>query len=602
MSTPSEEVKNRLDIIDVIGGYVRLHQAGANFKATCPFHHEKTASFYTSREKQIWHCFGCGAGGDIFSFVMKIEGLEFPEALRLLADRAGVTIQQEDPRIRSERMRLQDLMKSAVAFYEEVFARASEAEVREYIKRRGVGDETRGRFNIGYAPHDAWDGLMRHLSFKGYRPEEIERAGLAVRGDDGRWRDRFHNRLMFPLFDGQGVAVGFSGRHFEARHPATSRMTPAKYVNTPETILYNKSRLLYGLHLAKEAIRQTKHAVLVEGQFDVVLSHQAGIMQAIATSGTALTEDHIRLIKRHTTRIRTAFDNDAAGAMATNRSVLLLLANDIAVEVIRIQSGKDPADLVLADPAAWQKIVENAEPLLDFYLRNVQERAEGADAAQKRDLLNQVLAPLAVVSDPVTKGHYVGKLADVLRVEARYVQEAMDRLLAQASGVRQAKAHDMQTARSLAVLPQNRWMDIEEYLIAFLVANKDLATKYRAELSEDLFTFAHTKTLYAALLAEESGSKNQEKISDELKLELGRMALKADRFAERLGQFDAEQEIASFIHELKTSRIRSRLRELTNVLRSAQHEVRQTILEEFQQLSAQLQKTEKHVKMPAVVR
>lgn len=598
MLSPAEEVKSRLDVAEVVGGYVRLAKSGANLKGLCPFHHEKTPSFYVSKERQIWHCFGCNLGGDIFSFVMRMEGVEFPDALRMLADRAGVEIRMEDPRVRSERARISEIVKSATAFYEETLAHDAQRDVREYLARRALTDATREAFHLGYAPSASWDALFRHLKFKQFRPEEIERSGLAVRGERGDYRDRFHNRIMFPLFDAQGNLVGFSGRVFESRHSAHATHTPAKYVNTPETLLYHKSSLLYGLHAAKSAIRERDCAVLVEGQFDLLLSHQAGVTNAVATSGTALTADHARTLRRYAANIATAFDSDTAGLAATRRSVMLLLANDLAVTIIRVTEGKDPADMVAQDPASWQKAVSSAEPVVEFFLARADVAASAPE--EKRRIADDLLPLIRSFANPVLQGHYLSLLSASIGIDERFLHEAMRRLPQDASGevARVPKSGDA------AVSPRNRWTDIEEFLIAFLVKHRELGKVVLAHLSEELFAAEHTRTLfpfvYQWVAVECPGSTEQDVFPPEQRALLGELLLKAERYTESVDNLNPEKELHAFIHELAVRKLRERLRVLGTELKKANVDLRDAILGEFARVSAELQKREKQVTIHAV--
>lgn len=597
MLSPAEEVKSRLDVVEIVSSYLKLQQVGANLKGLCPFHHEKTPSFYVSKEKQIWHCFGCGQGGDVFSFVMKIDGVEFPEALRMLADRAGVTIRQEDPRVRSERTRMYDTLKTASAFYQEALAREAERDVREYLLRRGLAAGTVEEFRLGYAASATWDALVRHLKFKGFALEEAERAGLAVRNDRGDVRDRFHNRIMFPISDIQGNVAGFSGRLFDARNAAKAESAPPKYLNTPETLLYNKGKLLYGLHAAKDAIRTAGHAVLVEGQMDLVLSHQVGVRQTVATSGTALTPDHVRLLKRHTAKVYTAFDGDTAGQMATKRSVMLLLANDIDVRVISFEGGKDPADMICQDPLVWQCAIGEGVPLVDYYMRRALLGRSMQTANEKRDAVDEVLPFIHVLPNPVLRGHYMGRLASAVELDERYVHEALDKFSHEAKN-RSRPAQEVVTYA--APQARNRWTDIEEFLLAFMLKHPVVARFHAHLITEDAFTQPHTRAIFRAFIAAivPADSKEQSPIdlslSEELRAHMGRMHLKADRYMESIEQLNPELEIRSFVKELQIHALKDRLRLIAkSIQQAADADARHALLSQFSDVSQELQNFEK---------
>lgn len=597
MPSPAEEVKNRLDVVEVVGSYLKLQQVGSNLKGLCPFHHEKTPSFYVSKEKQIWHCFGCGTGGDIFSFVMKMDGVEFPDALRMLADRAGVVVREEDPRVRSERSRMYDTLKTATAFYREQLATEPQRDVREYLLRRGLAVQTLENFKLGYAPSATWDALVRHLKFKGFTASEMERSGLVLRNERGDLRDRFHNRVMFPLFDIQANVVGFSGRLFDARHTSAEH-TPPKYVNTPETLLYNKGKLLYGLHAAKDAIRTKGCAVLVEGQMDLVLSHQAGVEQAVATSGTALTPDHVRLLKRHTTQVFTAFDSDEAGQTATRRSVMLLLANDMDVRVIPIEGGKDPADMVCQDATSWQRAASEGAPLIDYYMQTALRGRDISSAQEKRRAADDILPFIRILANPVLRGHYIGKLSSALGIEERFLHEALEKLPGATESSRETPYKPLAAATTLL---RSRWTDIEEFLLAFILKYPALARFHAHTLSVEFFTLPHTRALFGAVTAALSAPREREQIDalspavpEEFRGDFDRMHLKTERYVESLEQLNPEKEIAAFAKELRVRALKQRMQTLGQAMKQAVDTADRTpLLEEFAKVSRDLQDCEK---------
>lgn len=419
-----DDIKARLDIVELVQSYIRLNKAGSNYKALCPFHAEKTPSFNVSPARQIWHCFGCGKGGSHFDFVMEIEGLEFRDALELLAKRAGVTLHREDPRARSERTRLYQLVEEAARIFEATLHSAKNPTVRisaqlAYLKSRGLTDETIQAWRVGYAP-DSWDFLTRALQQKSFRMGEIERAGLAVKSEQGSHYDRFRSRIVFPIADASGRVVGFSGRIFEpaeSMKAASAKATApaAKYINTPATPIYDKSKVLYGFDRAKEEIRKQNAVVLVEGQMDAILSHQAGIKNAVAVSGTALTAQQLQTLKRLSSTIISSFDRDAAGEAATKRSLDLAAAFGFERRVAALPPGlKDPAEAASADPALWQKAVAEARPIVQFFLDLALARHDRRTAAGKRAIAAEVLPEVKVLSSEVEKAHWLQELARLL--------------------------------------------------------------------------------------------------------------------------------------------------------------------------------------------
>lgn len=424
MASPTEDIKQRLDIVEFIRGYVRLDKAGINFKANCPFHSEKTPSFFVSPARQIWHCFGgCGTGGDIFSFAMKIEGSDFPEALRLLAGRAGVEITREDPHIRSERNRLYDVCEAAARLFERSLL--TTAEPKAYLRSRGMTEETVRAFRIGWAP-DSWQWIVQSLTAKGFAGEDAERAGLAIRSADGRLHDRFRSRIIFPITDANARVIGFGGRIFQSEvGNQKSEIAQAKYINTPQTLIYDKSRALYGFDKAKQAIRQKNQVVATEGYMDCAMSHQAGVAHTVAVSGTALTAPQMIALRRLCDTMICSFDADAAGESATRRSLSLATQHGFMRKIAVIPSGKDPADTVREDPDAWRHAVDSAQPVVAFYFDKA-FGAERPDTAEGKKNISVILLPLiAELMDEIEKAHWIAELARRFGVAEEAVWRAL---------------------------------------------------------------------------------------------------------------------------------------------------------------------------------
>ncbi len=436
MSSPVEDIKSRIDIVELIQSYTRLHKAGINYKANCPFHTEKTPSFFVSPARQIWHCFGCGKGGDQFKFVMEIEGHDFPEALRMLAQRAGVVLKREDPAIRSERNRLYDLCEEATKTFERNLSLTPAA--RAYLKKRGVAEATLQEFRIGFAPQ-SWDFLLKALSQKGFKKEEMEKAGLVIKSEDSTsWYDRFRSRIMFPIADVNGRVIGFSGRIFalpaeasakEGMKSSSAKATAdvAKYVNTPNTLIYDKSQALYGFNKAKQEIRTKNQVVVVEGQMDCVMSHQAGVKNAIAVSGTALTPQQLKVIRRLCDTMVSSFDTDLAGESATKRSLALASEFEFERKVVSIPTGKDPADTILENPKLWQEVVAEAQPVVEFYFKKALREGNSATADGKKKISATLLPFIAELSNEVEKAHWVGELARALNLPEEAIWKELKR-------------------------------------------------------------------------------------------------------------------------------------------------------------------------------
>jgi len=409
MSSQTEQIKSKLGIVDVVGSYIKLEKSGGNWKARCPFHNEKTPSFYVSPARDSYHCFGCNRGGDIFSFVEEVEGLDFLGALEVLAARAGVELKPVDMKARSENERLFAILEEATKFYHTNLLQSEIA--KDYLKKRKISEETVRRFRLGFAKPE-WNTLYDHLIRKGFKDDEIEKAGLtiktsqSVRHAGGRYYDRFRGRVMFPLADGSGRTVGFSGRIVIAN----GEREEAKYINSPQTALYDKSRILYGYDKAKQEIRKQDVCVLVEGQMDLISSHQAGVMNAVAVSGTALTEFHLNLIKRLSDNLVMAFDGDTAGISAARRGINIALGLGMEVRIALLPDGLDPADLVAQDGDSWAQAVSGATNVIDFYLEALARKNYDSRTLNKK-IVEEVLPYVARLSNVIDQAHFVGKIA-----------------------------------------------------------------------------------------------------------------------------------------------------------------------------------------------
>ncbi|HEX2184888.1 MAG TPA: DNA primase, partial [Chloroflexota bacterium] len=435
-----EDIKQRTDIVELVSGTVQLKKAGRGFKGLCPFHGEKTPSFHVYPDQGTFHCFGCGKSGDVFTWLQETEHLDFGEALRRLADRAGVRLPERpaarpDPQAQA----VVDALVEAAAWFHSQLLRASEADAaRQYLHRRGVAPETVERFGLGWAP-ERWDALTTHLRRKGLGEQQIEDAGLALRGERGL-HDRFRARVMFPIRDPEGKVTGFGGRTLGDGQP--------KYLNSPQTATFDKSATLYALDLAKSGIRKAGYAVIVEGYMDVVLPHQTGFTNVVASLGTSLTERQIELLRRYTGTIVLALDADAAGQAATLRGLevarqalaekrrpvpgpatrtgyLQLSAGQIKIAVL--DGGKDPDEIVRDDPAAWQRLVEAAVPMMDHKLAVELDRVDLGDPQGKAAAVQELARFLVQVPDPIEWGHYIDRIAQRLRLDVRAVRDEVDR-------------------------------------------------------------------------------------------------------------------------------------------------------------------------------
>ena len=418
MADTVQQIKDRLSIVDVISQYVKLERSGQNFRTRCPFHAERTPSFFVSPERGTYHCFGCNLGGDIFSFVEQIEGLDFKGALKVLAEKAGVPLVYERPEKKDERDRLFELLEAATIFYT---SRLSEP-AKKYLKERGLDDEMIRLFRLGRAG-EAWSDASEYFREKKFTDKEIIDAGLAKKGDRGLI-DKFRNRIMFPIADSAGRVVGFSGRIFGEN---VSPEAP-KYLNSPETPLFRKSRILYGFDKAKQAMRKHSCAVLVEGQMDLLASHQAGWANTVAVSGTAFTPEHGALIRRMTDNLVIALDPDEAGFKAAARAARAALQGGLNVKVAQLPTGLDPADLVQKEGKdAWSKAIRESKDIIVFLLDVLESKSKDKDAF-RRSVEAIVLPFLSDVPSPIARESYVREIAARLSVSESAVSEALAKM------------------------------------------------------------------------------------------------------------------------------------------------------------------------------
>ena len=431
MTDTVQQIKDRLSITDVVSQYVKLERAGGAYRARCPFHSERTPSFFVSPDRGTYHCFGCNVGGDIFSFVEQIEGLDFKGALKILAEKAGVPLVYEKKGERDSRERLFELLETAAILY----ASSLNDPAREYLHRRGINDETIKSFRVGLAG-ESWSDTSNYLRSKNFSEKEILDAGLAKRGERGLF-DRFRSRIIFPIADSAGRTVGFSGRIFPSTgsgqaERTESKIEPPKYLNSPETVLFHKSKILYAYDRAKQAIRKHNCAVLVEGQLDLLASHQAGWGNTVAVSGTAFTMEHAVLINRMTENLVIALDADEAGIKAAGRAARSALRGGLNVKVARLPEGMDPADLILeSGKEAWSSAIREAKDIIVFLLDVLYEHTgkDGKGKLEKdrfRKAVETIVLPfLADVQSPIARDQYVREIASRLGVSEKAVLDSL---------------------------------------------------------------------------------------------------------------------------------------------------------------------------------
>jgi DNA primase len=480
------EVKQRLDIVDFVSEYVTLQKAGRNFKALCPFHSEKHPSFFVFPAQQSWHCFGaCGTGGDIFAFVMKKEGIDFGQALRLLAQRGGINLgpREASSKVEDEKKeRLFQINEAATEYYHRLLSSTKAGEAaRNYLAKRKVKRETIKEFRLGFSP-DAWEIIKNYLVGKGYTEKELVEAGLIIEKEEGGSYDRFRNRLMFPICDIQGRVTGFGARVLDDSLP--------KYINSPQTFIFDKSSILYGIDKAKSAIRKKSLVIIVEGYMDVLTAHQHGWQNVVASMGTSLTGKQVEGIKRLTNNITLALDADLAGEEATLRGEAILAYSNAEANVILLPPGKDPDEVIRGDPALWQKLVEQAIPIMDFAFQSVISKIDVNKAKDKSLAVQKLLPTIYKIKDPQQKFHYVEKLARALKIERSNLVSALEKLKTVNKKPQLNKpAEQSRLARQLVSSP------IEEYCLALLLQYPELRP-LAGELSPEHFESTENREVF----------------------------------------------------------------------------------------------------------
>lgn len=422
-----EEIKSRIDIIELIGGYLRLKRAGVNYKAACPFHNEKTPSFMVSPERQTFKCFGCGVGGDAYTFIENIEGIDFYNALKLLADRAGVklkstSVTRGQAEYKSDRKtRIFEINNWAKKVYHKILLDHPKAETaRKYLAKRGLKKDTLIDFEIGYAP-DSWDLIIKFLEKKGYKAEEIAASGIVVRGERGDYYDRFRGRIVFPINNIMGATIAFTSRILKDAPDAP------KYINSSESPIYIKGKTLYGLDKAKLKIKESDLAVFVEGNMDVISCHQADFKNVVATSGTAITSDQIVILSRYASTIAFAFDSDSAGEAAMKKAVTLALKNDINSKIITLPPPfKDADEAIKSDPKVWQKAVLGAKNSLEAWIDLLIRKNPDLSLSAKKKITKEILPVIKTIYSPIEKEYYIKYLANKMAVSESSLISAIE--------------------------------------------------------------------------------------------------------------------------------------------------------------------------------
>lgn len=584
MANDVDRIKQRIDIVDLVQEYVPLKPAGVNHRALCPFHQEKTPSFMVSRDRQSWHCFGCSEGGDVFSFVQKIEGVEFFDALKLLAKKANVELTNHDRKASSQKAKLSDCLALAMKFYHKALLESNEAEkARVYLKERGLDQLTIDTFEIGYAP-DSWERTLELLEKKGFTRDHAVSAGLAIRKDSNSVYDRFRARVIFPIRDEHGRVVGCTGRVLAPDEKQ------AKYVNTPQTELFDKGRVVYALDLAKTEIRKTGDAIVMEGQMDVIAAHQFGIKNAVATSGTATTDSQIKLLKRYAKRLLFAFDSDSAGVEAVKRAIAIARQHDMDVRIVEVPSGKDPDDAIRADADVFKEAVEKAVPAMEFFMRSAVRDLDTSDIQAKKMAARIVLPEIAKLENPVEQSHYIQRLAQILSTDESALHEAMLRF----TGTNAQKS-------TITAIGKGDHATTEEYVLAVFLARPTFLAPHADSFDADALSqelqplYIEMISLYSAGNKEKDAFQHAlQQVLPETKQVLDRLRFLGDELAESYSDSALSLELQTWIATIsrtmlkrKLALLQSKIRELESQTPAKQDELN-TVTAEYSALLTRL--------------
>ncbi|MBI5476523.1 MAG: DNA primase [Ignavibacteriales bacterium] len=517
-----EEIRNSVDIVDLIGSFIQLKKRGKNFVGSCPFHQEKTPSFSVSPERQMYHCFGCGVGGNAITFVMEYEKISFPEAVRSLAERVGITIpdyQSGEDIKTSEQEDLYNVCRIAGLFYYKSMTETGEGKfVLDYFGRRGFTDETIRIFGLGYSPN-SWDALIKHSSEQNIDAAKLEKAGLARRKDDGSYHDYFRGRAMFPIFSSTGRVLGFGARKVREDDPL------GKYINSPETLIYNKSKILYGLFQAKDDIRSKDFVILVEGYADLISVYQAGFRNVVASSGTALTVEQIQLISRYTKNIMVMYDADSAGSAAALRGVDLILENDLDVSVVALPAGEDPDSYINKNGStAFQNLLDNAVSFVDFIAETFEKEGKFKTPEGQAQIVRSIIRTISKMKDELKRNFYIRSVAEKYKL----YEATLYRELEKQTGQYKKTSFHFQNQDEEQVVPDSSSGSVSssdsippaerDLLIAMLEGNVDIVRMAVDKIDQSEFQHTLARKLYCSIIDRWNSGKSTDPkdIVDEL--------------------------------------------------------------------------------------
>ena len=583
-------IKSKIDIVDFVSEYVDLKPAGKNHKALCPFHNESTPSFMVNRDRQMWHCFGCNEGGDIFTFVEKMEGMKFIEALKFLADRAGVELSQDfkNKANTSQKNRIKEVNKEAARFFHNFLLQMDSAqEAREYLEQRGLSQDTIDDWQIGYIP-DQWRLLTNYLMKKGYGIEDLVKAGLSKKKKSGQgYYDWFRGRVMFPIRNVHGTVAGFTGRLLKEKE------NTGKYINTPDTPVYDKSEVVFGLYKSKSEIRKKDNIILVEGQMDVIACHQAGTENVVAVSGTSLNEKQINLLKRYSKNLTVAFDNDDAGIKAARRGIRMAMRQGMHVKVIEIPegAGEDPDECLQNNPDAWFQAVEDSREIMDWYFEKAFKDRSLDNPKDKQKIADDLLPEIKSISYAVERDHWLQKLSDEIGVEQSVLREDMKRFDNKNRRNNKPKKQEQQSSKKK---DKSRFVKLLQSFLGLLLRFPNSEFEFPFDLPEE----KKNKDTFS-LFAKAKGMKKQGKIdldnlrsvfeNDDSKENIVDVVIMSSEMEfDDISEDKAEEELENMSEQLEKIWIKKRRKELEQKIQQAEknnnEEKLQSLLQEVQSL------------------
>lgn len=586
---PVEKIKQKIDLVDLIGEYITLKKAGNNFKGLCPFHGEKTPSFVVSAERQVWHCFGCQKGGDHFSFIEEVEGIGFAESLKLLADKAGIKLTTTPFRSEAEEQKntLFEINHRASQYYNFILTKHSVGKkALDYLtNERGVNEKLLNTFSLGYAPN-SFDALTNYLIKKGgYTKKQLLDAGL-VTERNGRLFDFFRNRIIFPIQDPRGNIIGFSGRIF-----GEDNSFGPKYINTRETLIYKKSYSLFGINFTKDYIKKEGKAILMEGEFDVLSSIANGISNVVAIKGTALTEEQINLLKRFARKIVFCFDTDIAGIEAQKRSIQLIEEEGISSSVVIPPHGKDPDELLRANPTEFKIALKNEKSVYDFIIDTAIKEENKKTVEGKKNIINKTRSFIKGINNEIVKEHYIKKLANLLDSSFESVAAEIE------------KAPSFQVKKPLAVAktPISREESLEQHLLALIIQSEnpyESLALFGSIIKNDNFTNGAYQKIFEALSEyfKTSNTFEPEKFADRLSTELTNAFNLS--YLKPLPKFESDiartKELEKTAYEIVKLSLKRKLKELSNKIKLEENisdeEKAKRLQEEFTHTANELKK------------